>query len=382
MLSPSLRKAAVLISALDEPTADAILQQMSPDDAAKVRSALIELDEIPADEQQRALADFFRQQGARAMTATNSSDDVSLEMNPQFEAVAYAPPSPALPVVSHEESSFDFLQHVDFKALAALLRGEHPQTVAVVISQLNAERAAIVLQELPAALATDALERIAWLDELSNEVQADLVRALRQQLAPHIKTAQAGPESLAHVSAVLSAMDYRQRERVVLQLAQRNTALVERLGLFPNAQARPAQPVEVASLRYRLDSPADLQTGPRTSSQLRSPAPSATSLDDSWLTFTDLMLLNDAALRSIFAAADPDLALLALTGAEPRLIARILRKLPAREAALLRQRLEHPGPLRVRDVEQAQAALAAIASRLAHEGTITLPPAVRFAAAV
>lgn len=381
MLSPSLRKAAVLISALDEPTADAILQQMSPDDAAKVRSALIELDEIPADEQQQALADFLRQQGAPAVVATDSNE-VSLEIDPQFEATAYQPPSPAPPALSHDEPSFDFLQHVEPKALAAVLGREHPQTVAVVVSRLAAEQAAIVLQELPAALATDALERIAWLDELAPEIQADLARALRQQLAPHIKTAQAGPESLAHVSAVLSAMDYRQRELFVLQLAQRNTALVERLGLFPAAKSPPGEPVQVASLRYRLDSPGDLQTGRRMSSQSLAPPPSATTLEDSWLTFTDLMLLNDAALRSIFAAADPDVALLALTGAEPRLIARILRKLPARDAALLRQRLEHPGPLRVRDVEQAQAALAAIASRLAHEGTITLPPSVRFAAAV
>ena len=64
-LSPSLRKAAVLISALDEPTAERILQQMGADDAAKVRSALVELDDIPAEEQQQVLAEFLQQQEAR-----------------------------------------------------------------------------------------------------------------------------------------------------------------------------------------------------------------------------------------------------------------------------------------------------------------------------
>src|SRR3954470_10869175 len=96
MLSPSLRKAAVLISALDEPTADAILQQMSADDAAKVRSALIELDEIPADEQQQVLADFLRQQGAPALAAVSTGDDVALELGPQIEAAAGQ--APTLPV--------------------------------------------------------------------------------------------------------------------------------------------------------------------------------------------------------------------------------------------------------------------------------------------
>lgn len=105
--------------------------------------------------------------------------------------------------------------------------------------------------------------------------------------------------------------------------------------------------------------------------------------DDSvWLTFEDLLKFDDAALRAVFAAADTEVALLALTGAEPRLIARILRKLPPAEATVLRNRLEHPGPLRLRDVEQARFALAAVASRLAHEGAIELPASVRFAAAI
>jgi nitrogenase molybdenum-iron protein alpha/beta subunit len=86
-------------------------------------------------------------------------------------------------------------------------------------------------------------------------------------------------------------------------------------------------------------------------------------------------------LRKILPG-DTEVALLALTGAEPRLIARILHKLPPKDATTLRHRLEHPGPLRLRDVEQARAAVAAVASRLAHEGTIELPASVRFAAAV
>jgi flagellar motor switch protein FliG len=100
-----------------------------------------------------------------------------------------------------------------------------------------------------------------------------------------------------------------------------------------------------------------------------------------WLEFKDLLLLDDVALRTVFAEADPELALLALTGAEARLIARIARKLPPAQAAAFRQRLERPGPVRLREIEQARAALAAVASRLAHDGTITLPATIRFTAA-
>jgi flagellar motor switch protein FliG len=171
-------------------------------------------------------------------------------------------------------------------------------------------------------------------------------------------------------------MDYRQRERVVLQLGEQNQGLLDRLGLSATRQPSIDQN-GVVSMRYRLDSRAETQI---PSSQQSKPRRKA---DDSvWLTFDDLLQFDDEALRAVFAAADTEVVLLALTGAEPRLIARILRKLPPREATVLRHRLEHPGPLRLRDVEQARFALAAVASRLAHEGAIELPPTVRFAAAI
>jgi flagellar motor switch protein FliG len=371
----------VLISALDDIAADAILQQMSTDDAAKVRSALVELDDIPAEEQQRVLGDFLRQQGAMPRAATSDGDDVALELDPAVEAAAASIPElpeAAVPLAEEKETLFAFLDHVEPKTLATLLAGELPQTVAFVVAQLPPQNAAAVLQELPADLATDALGRIAWIDELSPDIRADMAHELRRQLAPHINALKAGTASLAHVTAVLGAMDYRQRQRVVLQLADRNTALLRRLNLFPTTEMPTVDGERVVALRYRLDAdqPATQQARTRAAKERQA------TMDGPWLKFEELLHLDDAALRAVFAAADTEISLIALTGAEPRLIARILRKLPSREAALLRHRLEHPGPLRLRDVDQAQAALAAVATRLAHEGTIELPASARFAAAV
>jgi len=374
-LSPALRKAAVLIAALDERAAEAILQQMSTDDAAKVRSALVELDDVPPDEQRHVLAEFLREQGAPALAAT-ADDEVALELDPAIEAAASVSRAEA-PVLPTTEPSFDFLRRVDPKAIAIILNHEHPQTVAVVVAHLPPEHAAAVLEELPAPLATEALERTAWLDAIVPEIQIDLARELRQQLASHLNTAQAAPESLARLTAVLGAMDHRQRQRVVLQLGERNTSLLQRLGLSP-ANTDPMANCDSATLlRYRLDS----QRKRVATVESRKASTVSKDTEAVWLTFDDLLVLDDSALRAVLAAADPDLAILALTGAEPRLIARIQRKLPARDAALFRHRLEHPGPVRLRDIKQARAALAAIATRLAHEGSITLPESVRFAAA-
>jgi flagellar motor switch protein FliG len=270
------------------------------------------------------------------------------------------------------------LEFVDPKSIAAILCGELPQTIAIVVAHLPPEQAAAVLEELPSSLATDALERIAWIGEPAPEIQWDVIRVLRERLAPYLRSASADTASLARLSAVLAAMNDRQREGVISQLGEQNQHLLNRLGLSARTHHPVVNHEGVASMRFRLDSRGGSEAIRSLPSAKAKPGNEASP----WLTFDDLVQFDDAALRAVFAAADTEVALLALTGAEPRLIARILRKLPSRDAAVLRHRLEHPGPLRLRDVEQARFALAAVASRLAHDGAINLPASVRFAAAI
>src|SRR5438876_4040242 len=183
-LSPSLRKAAVLISALDDAAADALLQQMGPDQAAKIRRALMELDEVPAGEQQQVLAEFLSRQGAPVLAVAAPADELVLESEPTnaLSAAVVETDRNARSGAMTAEPPLAFLRHVPPPALAAVLRREQPQTVAVVIAQLEPEQAAAVLQELPSGLATESLERMAWIEEPLAEVWYDLACELRQQL--------------------------------------------------------------------------------------------------------------------------------------------------------------------------------------------------------
>src|SRR5262245_52435462 len=109
-LSPALRKAAVLISALDDRTADALLDQMGPQDAAKVRSALVALHDIPAAEQEAVLAEFLRQQ---SRTASNSpADDVALEIDPALPESAPQPAAEPTCTESTAAGQLAFLREV------------------------------------------------------------------------------------------------------------------------------------------------------------------------------------------------------------------------------------------------------------------------------
>jgi flagellar motor switch protein FliG len=364
MLPPSLRKAAILIAALDERAADALLEQMGPEQAARVRSAVMELADISDDEQQRVLAEFLQRQGSPALAAAAESDaGVELELAEVEPAEITEPP----PLETH----ITFLSSIASEALARVLRSENPQTVAAVLAHLQPEQTAEVLEHLPAALATEALARMASIDQLAPVVLADLERELRTRIDREVGSAALPPQSVKRVSAVLSAMDYRQRERVVLQLSERNSALAGRLGLCPpRSGTNTVRAYQATAFRYRIERPeAHAEPAPRRERVA------------AVLQFADLAALDDHSLRAVFAAAEPAVVLLALTGADDRLLDRVLRDLSPREATVLRQRLDHPGPLKLRDIERAQEELATIASRLAVEGAIRLPPAVRFAAA-
>ncbi|MEX2176802.1 MAG: FliG C-terminal domain-containing protein [Pirellulaceae bacterium] len=373
----AIRKAAVLIAALDERAADALLDQMGPEMSARVRYAVMEIGDVPAGEQQAVLAEFLRGKRTNQSSAARPAGEAGVEL-------ALSEPLSAAPTVEQASRalrqdplrSFSFLSDVPPRETARVLSGEHPQTIAVVVALLEPHVAAPLLECLSPSLATDVLERLAATDPPAAEIVADIERQLRLDLAPFLSPAATRPRSLGNLQALLSAMDATARERVLAGLGERNQALSRELGYRRPAAALDRgvddRQYSVDALRYRIERPAD---GSQASDYPTLALPVAP------IEFDDLSQLGDDALRRVFAAADPQVVLLALTGADEALLARILRQLPAPAEATLRKRLNHPGAIRLSDIEQARQQLAELAGKLAAEGTIRFSGSRHFAAA-
>ena len=86
-----------------------------------------------------------------------------------------------------------------------------------------------------------------------------------------------------------------------------------------------------------------------------------------------MIQLDSASLSTLLEAADRELVVLALVGAPPSWIARFLDRMPDAEARSIARRLDHPGPTRLSDVEEARRELAELAWRLAAVGGLRLP---------
>lgn len=169
MIPEHLRKAAVLVAALDSAGADALLERLPPEQAALVRRTLVELPDVAADEEAAVIAEFFGRSGDAAPTVAAD--------------VEFAPSSAA----TNDESgaTFEFLHAAPVEDLGELLAGERPQVVAVVVSHLPAEQAARVVAALPYELQTEVVRRLARLDEtdptILREVEAGLARRFHRR---------------------------------------------------------------------------------------------------------------------------------------------------------------------------------------------------------
>ena len=181
-----------------------------------------------------------------------------------------------------------------------------------------------MLAGLPEDLQVDVIHRLVDLEETDPEILREVEEALRSRLSEQVEMQRRRVTGLQAVAGILQATNGRVGMQILDNLASRDRALAEKLQ-----------------------------------------APSG------WrqLTFDDLANLDDDLLAGVFQEAGPELMLPALFGEAPELVGRVLAHVPQTEARAIRRKLDHPGPIRLRDVEEARRQVARIASRLNYQAT-------------
>ena len=402
----ALRKAAILIDSLDSRSADELLEQMGEQLAGQVRQAVMQLGDVAQGERDRIIAEFMASKG-QAAGDTDSPGGVELDLSFAAKMGADANGSPsaiAANAPAHKTARpFAWLEEASTASLAALLASEHPQVAAVVIAHLAPPQAADVLAALPANLQTETVRRIVELDETSPEILHEVEQQIASLLSHQSHLHRRQSAGLAAMGAILASARGSNRSQILENLAGRDRSLADRVDQAADAVSvgspvsrwrrqltetntnssdgkQPSRP-EKNSLtieptpqeEYGL--PADHHT------EVSQDADTERPIAEVELAFEDLLQLDDRALAAVLAAAQSDMALLALTGAPKRLVDRVMKQLSRRQARSLTKRMQQSGPLRLRDIETAQQQLARIAGRLVARGEIKAPSSRRFAVA-
>jgi flagellar motor switch protein FliG len=219
---------------------------------------------------------------------------------------------------------FEFARRSEPSQVLTFIQGEHPQTIALVLAHLNPEQASAVLGALDAERQIDVVRRLALMESTSPEIVQEVERVLERKFATLIAGGQSRAGGVEMAVSVLNRADRATEKRILLALETEDPDLAQ-------------------DLRRRM------------------------------FVFDDLVNLDDRslqrALRDIDLGSDMPMAL-KVAGAEVR--AKIMHNVSKRQGEQLTEAIELLGPVRLREVEDAQQRIVGVIRRLEDEGEIVI----------
>jgi flagellar motor switch protein FliG len=316
---PGLRKAAVLIAALGPDLAASVIQQLGEEEIETLSLEMTQLSSVGTGTAESIIAELAAVTQEQAVL----SGGVELTREVLEKALGSERASELLGRLSGgaDMRPFEFLRRTPPDQIAAFLRGESAQTVALVVANLHSGLAAQVLARLPEAERPEVALRIACLGETSAEVMRDVEEHVRRGLTAVAQQQYASAGGVKALADILGHSD-RSTERAVL----------DHLG---DANERLADEV-----RRRL------------------------------FVFEDIIKLEDRAIQAVLREADQKDLVLALRGVPDALKESLLSNMSERGAEMLKDELELQQPQRKSDIDAAQGRIVAVVRKLEEAGTI------------
>ncbi len=314
------QKAAALMLALGEELAATLFSRMHEDEIRDISGAMANLGTVPAPAVE-ALCQEFADTLGQTGTLTGSWENTErllLRSLPK-ERVAQIMEEIRGPA---GRTMWDKLGNVNEAVLANYLKNEYPQTVAVVLAKVKPDHAARVLALLPEAFAMEVVMRMLRMDTVQKDALDGVERTLKTEFMSNLARSQRR-DAHEMMAEIFNNLDRQAEARILAALEERNREAAERIrGLM--------------------------------------------------FTFDDLQRLDGPGVQVLLREVAKDRLVLALKGAGEALREMFLRNMTERAAKLLRDDLAALGPVRLRDVDEAQAAIVAAAKDLAARGEVTL----------
>ncbi len=222
-----------------------------------------------------------------------------------------------------QSKPFDFLRASDPVQLLSFLQGEHPQMIALILSFLSADKAAPVLGGLPGELQAEVALRIANMDRVAPDVLRDTEKVLEKKFSAVVGSDFSIVGGIDSVVAIINKAG-RKTEKLILEI---------------------------------LD-----EKDPELSEDIRKKL----------FTFEDIMLVDDRSLQKLLRDVDNKELAMALKGVGNDLREKFYKNMSARAGEMLKEEMEYMGPIRLRDVEEAQQKVVSKIRALEEAGEIVL----------
>lgn len=318
-----VEQAAILLLTLGESEAAEILKHMGAKDVQRLGRTMAELSGVSRDEVRSVLGAFTVALENQTSVGVGSDEYVRKVL---INALGEEKAASLMDRISlgGQRKGLDALKWMDAKQVAELIRSEHPQIIAIVLSYLEPEQAAEVLSHLPTELHADLVMRVATLDGVQPSALAELDEMMEKQFLASGASGKSSALGGLRVAA----------EMVNLLDSSVGTSLMTDIG--------------------------------------KSDENLSQKIQDLMFVFEDLLEIDDRGMQELLRQVPADKLLIALKGADDTFKAKVFKNMSQRAAEMLKSDLEAKGPVRLADVEAAQKEILLAARKLADDGTIQL----------
>ena len=319
-----VRKAAILLVAVGEELAKEILRALPEPDVQRITEELADLRGVTPGLSADVLEEFWQLLETQNYMVHGGLDYASRLL---IEAFGKERADDLLMMVRQSQEAAQGnlakMQRSDPQQLGKLLDSEHPQTIALVLAHLDPRRASLVLENLSEEHKVVSIQRLAEMRQFSPEMAQKVAHILHRRLESMGDTARKSYSGFKAVADLLNRLNAEESKHILETIED-------------------TQPELALSIRNLM------------------------------FTFEDLITVPAATIREIVSGVDKRQLALALRGANDELRAQIFKAMSSRAVEMLKEDMEVLGPVRSREVAQAQQEILNLARRLEAEGKVIL----------
>ena len=317
------QKVAVLCMAVGTEFAAKLTSGLSQDEAEQISFEIAQLDRVGPDTMQHVLTEWLEHTLGIASLTTGGLEYAREVLEKAYGKSRADSILRRITTQLADTAGLHRLRKADPQQLATTLRGEHPQTVALVLAHLDPPHTAAILRELPTAFGGDVIYRMARMEKVSPEMLQLIERALSSDADLSFSQGMSAAGGPAAVASVLNLVSGSLEKELLEGVSERDAMLCE----------------QIKNLMF---------------------------------VFEDLVTLDDKSLQRLLREVEAKQLALALKAASDELKGKILGAMSQRAVGALKEEMEFMGPVKMRDVEAAQSAIVTQVRKLEETGEIVL----------
>lgn len=314
------KKAAIFLMAVGEETAVKLFSMMDDDEIREISSIMSSLGQVNSETVERLFKEFAEQVSASGAVVGNyDSTERLLEKalgKGRVGTIMEEIRGPA------GRTTWDKLGNVSEEVLANFLKNEYPQTIAVVLSKIRSDHAARVLMNMPEALTMEVISRMLSMEAVKKDVMDGIEKTLRMEFMNNLAKRQSR-DSHELLAEIFNNFDRTAESKFMGLLEEKNADAAER----------------VRALMF---------------------------------TFEDLAKIDGNGIQAVLRGVDKDKLAVAMKGASETIKELFFGNMSERAAKILKEDMSSMGPVRIKDVDEAQTYIVGIAKDLAARGEIVI----------